>query len=78
MAASALHAACQQNRIDEIRLCLDRGDDVDATDGKDDEAVTALYIACEHVAAATLLLERGAKVNWAEWEDQMTPLHRRV
>ena len=45
--------------MEDMRLCLDRGADVDERDAQDQ---TALDIACrlDHVDAATLLIERGA------------------
>ena len=57
-----LHTACEQASVEDMRLCLDRGADVDERDAQDQ---TALDIACrlDHVDAATLLIERGADLN---------------
>ncbi|QNG17771.1 ankyrin repeat domain-containing protein [Rhodococcus triatomae] len=57
-----LHYAAGENNVDEVRVQLASGADVDA---KDEENVTPLHFAAQHgaLAAASTLLEAGADVN---------------
>lgn len=58
---SALHAACEQNQIDIVRLLLSRNIDVDLVTSQG----TALQVACSlgHDKLVTLLLSNGANPN---------------
>ena len=59
---ASLHAAVQQGRIEDVRSCLDRGDDIDAPN---DLGRSPLDLACRvgQIQAALLLLDRGADVD---------------
>ena len=71
---SPLHHACLHNQVEVVRLLLDRGCDVNATDN--DVSSTPLFIACQRhsdVAIVRLLLDRGAAIDQGNiWDD--TPL----
>jgi cytohesin len=70
---SVLHAAVQSNRIDVVRLILDAGADVNATNDIDE---TPLHLAAEkdeRSAIVELLLLTGADVNAKRIFDE-TPL----
>ncbi|RWF59780.1 MULTISPECIES: ankyrin repeat domain-containing protein [unclassified Mesorhizobium] len=61
--AAAIHDAATKGDVAAITAALDAGSDVDESDGK----ATPLYLAVKggHLAAAKLLIERGADVNAA-------------
>mmetsp|Transcript_13279 Transcript_13279/g.41025 ORF Transcript_13279/g.41025 Transcript_13279/m.41025 type:complete len:221 (+) Transcript_13279:74-736(+) len=68
-----LHDACVGSSVDDARRCLDRGDDIEETDG---DGVTPLFRTCEtgQVGIATLLLDRGAACD-ATNDNGAHPLH---
>ena len=63
----ALLNASRDGRVDEVRICLDRGIHVDIDDPADGLGGNALYLACRfgHADAARLLLDRGAAIDHA-------------
>ena len=63
---AALRHASAKGFVEEARLCLDRGDDVDAT--VEEDRRPPLWLACwrNHVDVATLLLDRGATMELAD------------
>lgn len=69
-----LHTSCADGLVDDVRVCLDRGDDVNGT-GEDEEQ-PPLYLACEsgHVDVTRLLIDRGADLDKAS-EYGETPLY---
>ena len=71
--ASRLHIASAQGRVDDARLELDRGTDVDEPDAN---GRSAIYIASYHghTDVVMLLLDRRADINLMDSE-HTTPLY---
>ena len=75
--STSLHDACASGRINDVILCLDRGDDIERADidaGWYKHGMTPLLTACwkGHVDIMRLLLDRGAEVD-RDRHDQVTP-----
>jgi len=71
--ATPLHDAAKKGNLEEIKLLLQQGVDVNA---KDKEGITPLYLAAGqgHLEVAKLLIKKGAKINIKN-ESGNTPLH---
>ena len=69
----SLHVACKAGRVDDVRACLDGGEDVEGTDAL---GWAPLHLACDsgHVAVARLCLDRGAAIDRVI-QDGRTPLY---
>jgi len=72
--ASTLQKAVEDNDIDQVKLLLNAGTDVNA---KDRDGATAIHMAAfhGHTEMVELLLDRGADVNAQTHDIQATALH---
>lgn len=78
---ASLHDASESGLIEDVRLRLDHGADVDAPGRLRpnyygwDGGGTLLYLACKagHADVVLLLLDRGATVDWSADASERTP-----
>ena len=70
----ALRDACRRGRLDAVRTCLDRNDDVNETNPGTGSTPLSLACAGGHVDVARLCLSRGAAVDRENMKGE-TPLH---
>jgi len=71
----SLHEAAAAGDIEQVKLLISKGSDVNA---KDRMGRTALHSAAEkgHTNIVKFLIDRGADINATSWGDRQTALHR--
>ncbi|KAF3939746.1 Ankyrin-2 [Dactylella cylindrospora] len=70
----SLLQAAREGRVEDVKMFLDRGADLEAEDGN---GQTALSIAATkgYIGVAALLIDQGAEIDALEDEYDLTPLH---